>query len=440
MITLRPYQENLIQNVRLAFKEKYKKILAVLPCGGGKTVCFAYMAENHIQKNPIKNKVWFLVHRRELIEQTVNTFKKFNINMNNIFIGMVKSVSRNVSKYGKPTLIIFDEAHHATAKTWTNIIDYFPDVPVIGLTATPCRLNGDNLGSIFEKLVVGVSSNYLLKNNYLSQYDYYAPKIDYILPEIKGSDYDTSEIEFDSKIYGDVLKYIDYNKKTIIYCPNIQFSMNLSKMINNSIHFDGSTPDKLREQIINDFRNGKIKVLLNVDLIGEGFDVPDCDCVMLLRPTQSTALYIQQSMRCLRPNENKKAIIYDFVGNVFRHGLPTEDREWSLLNKVKCRNSNGMPDILSRMCNNCYRVYSGINPICPYCNFNNGKTKKQIEEDKKAELEKIEQIEKKKKRMEVGMCSDLQSLIKIGKERGYKNPTFWAKQILKSRNNKNSNI
>lgn len=442
---LRDYQEELINNTREAFRQGFKRILCVLPCGGGKTVCFAYMAQNHILKNAIKNNVWFLVHRQELVEQTVNTFEKFNIEMDNIFVGMVQSVSRNISKYGKPTMIIFDEAHHATAKTWQNIIDAFPDVPIVGLTATPCRLNGDNLGKIFDKLILGVSSGFLLENGYLCRYEYYAPKINYILPEIKGSDYDNTEIEFDRKIYGDVLKYIDVNRKTIIYCPNIAFSNNLMNLINEefgniSVHFDGNTDKNERKQIITDFREGKIKILLNVDLIGEGFDVPDCDCVMLLRPTQSTALYIQQSMRCLRPNGNKKAIIYDFVGNVYRHDLPTVDREWSLDKKVKCRNSSSAPDILTRMCNKCYRVYSGINRICPYCGNDNGKTQKQIEEDKKAELEKIEAIEKKKNRIEVGMCKDKQALIALAKQRGYKNPTYWAETILKARKNKYNRI
>ena len=442
MLTLRTYQEDMIKQIRQSFRTGHKRILSVLPCGAGKTICFAYMAENHILKNP-KNKVWFLVHRQELIEQTIDSFKRFGINMNNIFVGMVQSVSRHIEKYGEPTLIIFDEAHHATAKTWTNIIDAFPGVPVIGLTATPCRLNGDSLGLIFDDMKVGVNTQYLLSHNYLSKFEYYAPKINYMIPKIVGSDYDVSTMEYESRIYGDVLNYIDLNRKIIIYCPNIQFSRNLEQEINErfgnvAVHFDGTTPDGERKQIIRDFRDGKIKMLLNVDLIGEGFDVPDCDCVMLLRPTQSTALFIQQSMRCMRYKEGKTAVIYDFVGNAYRHGLPDEDREWSLEKKVRCRNSNSMPDILSRMCEKCYRVYSGINRICPYCGNDNGKTKKQIEEEKQAELEHIEKVERRKKRMEVGMCNDYEQLVKIGIERGYKNPRYWAKTIIESRQNKNT--
>ena len=303
------------------------------------------------------------------------------------------------------------------------------------MTATPCRLNGDSLGNIYDNLIVGVESEYLIENGYLCEYDYYAPKINYILPNIKGNDYDVSQIEWKSQIYGDVLKYIDPNRKIIIYCPNIKFSLELEQQLPNARHFDGNTSKEERKQIINDFREGKIRILLNVDLIGEGFDVPDCDCVILLRPTQSLVLYIQQSMRCLRPNENKKAIIYDFVGNVYRHGMPTEKHEWFLNKKVKCKNSNSEPDIITRECKKCYRVYSGTNPICPYCNNHNGKTKKQIEQDKEAELEKIKKVERRQQ----GMCRDLTSLIELGKQRGYKNPRWWAEQILKSRN-KGGNI
>ena len=110
---------------------------------------------------PTENKVWFLVHRQELIEQTIETFKRFNINMNNILVGMVQTMANHLDDYEKPTLIIFDEAHHSTANTWLKIINKYSDVAVVGLTATPCRLNGDNLGTIYDKMCVGIESSEL---------------------------------------------------------------------------------------------------------------------------------------------------------------------------------------------------------------------------------------------------------------------------------------
>ena len=416
---LRPYQIDIINKCRQAFLQGYKRPLIVLPCGAGKTHCFAYMAHQH------KGKTWFLVHRKELLDQAKNIVGESD----NIYIGMV-------SKPGpfEPTMIIFDEAHHATAKTWQKIINLHPNAYIIGLTATPCRLDGSPLGQIFDCLIEGVTANWLIHYNFLSPFNYYAPSINAITPAIKGQEFDVNSIEYKRKIYGDVNKYIS-DKKTIIYCPNIAFSMQIAEQV-GGVHFDGNTPKKERDRIINDFRNGKIKILCNVDLIGEGFDVPDCECVMLLRPTMSTALYIQQSMRCLRYVEGKVATIYDFVGNCHRHGLPTDEREWTLDKKVKVRNSSGVPDVITRMCGKCYRVYSGIKPICPYCGYDNHKTQKQIEIEKEAELVQIKKIERRQQ----GMARDLQSLIELGKKRGYKNPYWFAKKVLEGRQKRDRNI
>ena len=438
---LREYQHWLVQDVRKSFSQGKKRPLAVLPCGAGKTVCFADMARKHVEKNKLKNNVWFLVHRQELLDQTLETFKAFRIPLGNVFVGMVQTLSSKIKRgetLEKPTLIIFDEAHHATAKTWERIVEYFNGVPMIGLTATPHRLNGDPLGNIFDDLVEGVDASYLLANRFLAKYDYYAPKIMKENFEMRGSDFDMQKVTDyfeEKKIYGDIKKYIDKDRKTIIYSPSVEFSQALEKMIPGVVHFDGSTPKEKRRKIVDDFKNDKIKILSNVDLIGEGFDVPDCDTVILLRPTQSLSLYIQQSMRCLRPGENKKAIIYDLVGNVFRHGLPTMPHDWSLNKKIKARNPSGERDIIVRTCGKCLLAYEGIEPICPYCGHNNKKTKKQIENEKQEELEKIEQMEKQKKKKEQGMAQSYEALVKLGQQRGYKNPRFWAKKILESRKN-----
>lgn len=413
---LRTYQENLINQTRLAFMQGCKRPLVVLPCGAGKTVCFAYMAEQHVKRG---GKVWFLVHRKELVDQTLEVIQN-----ENIYVGMVGTALKKAPF--EPTMIIFDEAHHSSATTWQKIIAAYPFVPIIGLTATPCRLDGKPLGAIYDKLVIGVDSEWLIKNGYLSEYDYYAPSN---LVANFNSDTENVGIDFDKKIYGNVLKYIS-DRKTIIYCPNIAFSQALAANIPGAVHFDGNTPKVERDRIIHDFRIGKIRCLLNVDLIGEGFDVPDCECCILLRPTMSTALYIQQACRCLRPREGKRAVIYDFVGNVFRHGMPTETRQWSLDTPVRVRNKNAEPDIITRQCKSCFRVYKGSGNICPYCHADNGKTRKQIEIEEKEELEKIQKI----KRKQVGMARTEAELIAIGKARGYKNPVYWARCVLKGRN------
>lgn len=430
---LRPYQTKLINDTRQSFL-KYSKPLVVLPCGAGKTVCFADMAHRHITKH--NGFVWFLVHRRELVKQTKDTFKTFGISTDNVFIGMVQTITRNPSKYPRPTLIIFDEAHHAKAKSWYNIIDYFEGVPMVGLTATPVRRDGKALGDVFDTLVEGIDAESLIEQGWLAQYDYYAPKTDIIEYKMRGMDFDMDDVTaqlMKSKIYGRVEDYIDKSRKTIIYCPSIAFSKALCDRI-GATHFDGNTPTKERDRIIDNFKQGKIRVLSNVDLIGEGFDVPDCDTVILLRPTMSLSLYIQQSMRCLRPAEGKKATIYDLVGNCYRHGLPTKKRDWSLEGRMATRNKSGEPDILVRRCDKCQLIYSGTGSVCPYCGHDNGKTKREIEQERKAELEKVEKLKRKRKRQEEGMAKTLGELVAIGKARGYKAPYYWAKKKLAARN------
>lgn len=433
---LRDYQVESINATRNEFRTGKKSPCVVLPCGGGKTVCFAFMADQHI-KIKTDNFVWFLVHRRELIDQTERTFRDFGIPTERVLIGMVQTVSRNTDKYQRPTLIIFDECQHATAKTWTRIINAFPDVPVVGLTATPARTDGTGLGAVFDSLVLGPSAEELMEKGYLCKYDYYAPKTtDIFALKNRGADYDMQDLSeqfMKSKIYGDVKKYLDPRRKTIIYCPSIELSKQLAAQLPGVVHFDGNTPDKQRAEIVRRFRDGEISALSSVDLIGEGFDVPDCDAVLLLRPTKSTILYIQQSMRCLRPAPGKRAVIYDMVGNCFRHGLPTETREWSLTGRITCKNESAEPDILVRQCKSCLRVYSGTGRICPYCGEEQPKTRREIEQDEKAELERIEKIERRNKRKEQGRAETLEELIAIGHSRGYKNPVFWARMVYNSR-------
>ena len=439
---LRKYQLDLIDATRTSFKNGKKRPLVVLPCGAGKTVCFADMASKHINKFD-GGYVWFLVHRRELIKQTIDTFEELNIPKDNIFIGMVQTVTRNLEQYKTPSFIIFDEAHHAKAKTWYNIIEHFNKTHIIGLTATPERRDGKGLGDIFDDLIIGAEADWLIKNGYLSEYDYIAPPVGNMEFRMKGIDYDLDEFSsvlLKSKIYGDIEKYIDKNRKTIIYCPTIKFSQQLCEKI-GATHFDGNTPKEERDEIIKKFKNGEIKILSNVDLIGEGFDVPDCEVIILLRPTQSLSLYIQQSMRGLRPSKGKRATIYDLVGNVYRHGMPTEHRDWSLDSvQRRAKNPSAEPDIIVRRCSNCQRVYSGTGRICPYCQNDNKQTRKEIEENKKIELEIIEKIEKNNNRKEIGKARTFEELVRIGERRGYKNPVYWANMIIKSRRNRNERL
>lgn len=427
----------MIDDTRASFKKGSKRPLAVLPCGAGKTICFADMAIKHTAKDP-NNKVWFLVHRQELIDQTIETFEKIGVKPDDIFVGMIQTLSSRIRRgieVGKPTLIIIDEAHHAKAKTWKRVIDHFVDVPIVGLTATPIRKDGQSLADIFDSLIEGDNATKLINDGWLADYDYYAPPVAVMEFKMKGIDYDLDDVTaqlLKSKVYGKVDEYIDRSRKTIVYCPSIKVSQAVAEHV-GGVHLDGDTPKQKRRQIVKDFKDGKISILTNVDLIGEGFDVPDCDVVIELRPTQSLSLYIQQTMRALRPKQGKRATIYDLVGNVYRHGLPTNYNSWSLTQGKKVRNPSGDPDVVVRRCQKCLLVYEGTNARCPYCDHNNGRTRTEIETEERIRLEKIEKFEKTKARIEVGSTRDYESLVALGRQRGYKNPQYWAKMIIASR-------
>lgn len=435
MLQLRPYQENIIKDLRKVFLQGYKSPVIVLGCGGGKSVITAAIAKSCTDK---KNYVLFVVHRIELVDQIKATFANMGVDMNYCDIAMVQSSKKYTKDY---KLIITDESHHATCKTYQSLYQRYPNALRVNVTATPCRSDGKGLGDTCDYMLKTVSTKWLIENHYLSPYEYYSVTLDGInlhgLKKVRGEYEDITDLLDKPKIYGDVFKYYKPGKKVICYCSSLNHSIATAQAFCvrgiPAKHIDGNTPKEERKQIIQDFRDGKIMVLCNFSLIAEGFDVPDCDMVMILRKTASLNLFIQMSMRCMRYKPNKIAYIYDFCGNCYEHGLPDDDRDWELNSSHShARNPSGEPNIITRTCNHCLRTYSGNSRICPYCGFDNGKTPKEIEQEKQAELEKITKIEKKQRRMEVGRTHTFEKLCEICRERKYKPGWVMAQAKLKN--------
>lgn len=396
---LRPYQEKLVDEVRKSWRQGYKAPCIVLGCGGGKSCIVAEIAKRTTHNG---KRVLFLIHRKELADQIRSTFKRWGVDMELCQVGMVQTVTRRLRGIERPSLIITDENHHSTAQSYKRIYELFPDVRRVGVTATPTRLNGDGLGDVNDKLIIGVSTKWLIKNKYLAPYDYYAPAIaDLTGLHTKMGEYVTSDIEkamIQKAVFGDVIKY--YNrlakgKKAICYCVSVKHSKTTAEAFVQvgiaAAHIDGETPKTERDRIISDFRTGKVKVLCNVDLISEGFDVPDCECSILLRPTHSLTLYIQQSMRCMRYQPNKRAIIIDHVGNYARHGMPDDDREWTLDKKPKRNLKKAEAEQAEKvqMCPECFYTTSAGQSVCPNCGyvFQRGRKVETVED---AQLVKVE--------------------------------------------------
>lgn len=452
-LILRDYQKIIIESCRDSFKNGFHRLCCVLPCGAGKTAIFCYLAYLNTLKKP-SNRVLILLHRKELLKQTEETFQAFQISTDHIDIAMIQSFKNTLKTGVKPySLIIIDECHHATSNSFKTVLNTYDKTALIGFTATPARLNGKPLGEIFDNLIVGVDYSYLIANKYLVDYDYFSPDLnfDFSKWKLKSGDFDTTDnaSHLDNKvIYGDILKYIDLSKKTIIYSPTVDYSKKLESQINEhfnakiSAEFNGKTPQSERDKIIDDFKNGKIKILINVDLIGEGFNVPSCDCVFLLRATQSLTLYIQQAGRALRSdpnNPNKRASIFDFVGNIYRFGFPDAPRSWSLSAPVKNSHKHETvhDSLLIKTCPNCLRSFMPsqilTGRLCPFCNAYIQLNRREIAIQDKKELAIIKKSQLVEKRRESGRCRSFQQLKRLGEERGYKHPAQWAFFVLKNR-------
>lgn len=413
------YQKDLINKVRESWRSGKRRPCIVLSCGGGKSVICADMTKRTTDNG---KHVLFLVHRQELCEQIEDTFKTYGVDMSLCTVGMVQTVTRHIEQANKPSLIITDENHHCLASSYKRIYEAFPSVRCVGVTATPVRLNGGGLGEINDDLVLGPSAKWLIENNKLSPYDYYAPAVaDLSGIRSRNGDYAAEDIEAalnKPHIYGDVIKYYKQLKggKAVCYCATVKYSENMAEAFRqqgiSAYHIDGKTPKPERKDIIQGFREGRIQILCNVDLISEGFDVPDCNTSILLRPTKSLTLYMQQAMRCMRYRRGKKAIIIDHVGNVHRHGLPDAERQWTLEpNPPKKTKYN---TVAVKQCPQCFFTHEPAT-VCPNCGHIYELTPHEIKEQQKAQLQKIAAAYESPLE-----CRNIKELYAFAKEKGYK--------------------
>ena len=442
MLLLRDYQIDLLQMTVDAFKKGFHRPLIVAPCGAGKSYLFASMVQR------TKGEVLVLTHRQELKQQHERLLNDLGIT--NARVSMILTEANRLGRYSKPSLIIADEAHLSRSNSWVKVIEYY-DTYTIGLSATPCRLDGKPLGDIYDCLIEGVDAKWLIENKRLAPYEYYAPTlVDTSNLRVVCGDYVISELEQlmnERAIYGDVIEH--YRKfaegeRAIAYCVSVGHARTTAEAFNNagirSAFLSANTPTRERQQIMDDFRNGLITVLCNVGIIAEGISIDEVSCCMLLRPTESVALGVQQMMRCMRYKPGKTAKIIDFSSNFLRVGLPDEKREWGLdkpLKRKKELDENG--NLYIRCCPECFLTFVTA-PSCPYCGAAYPLTPREIKareeiELKRITLEEAERVEKVKKaaRVEQGRAQSFEELVKLGRARGYKNPAFWASKVLRGR-------
>lgn len=397
MIALRDYQHELLDGIHQSMANDNKRIMVQSPAGSGKTVTMSELVRRANEKN---NRVLTVVHRNELVSQISQTFSANNVDWNLSQVGMVQTISNRVKKGTviEPTIIVIDEAHHALSKTYRNIINAFPNAYVIGFTATPCRLNGQGFTDLFDDIVLGKSVKWLIDNKRLAPYKYLS--IDLINHEKlkhQRGEYSQKSISeaFNKKIYGDVLKNYEQHAKglkTIIYAYNVESSKRVAEQFKQkgykAYHLDGKAKTQERLEVVEKFRNGEIDILTNAELFGEGFDIPDCHCVILLRPTESLSLFIQQTMRAMRYQPNKKAIIIDLVNNWSIHELPDSDRDW--LKYFEGKPPREKSEIHVKECPECLNVIFSNQKQCPTCGYDfTAETKETAYAVEDVELEEI---------------------------------------------------
>ena len=437
---LRDYQFDLYKKTVEAFKQGFHRPLIVAPCGAGKSYLFAEM----IHKT--NGEALVLTHRQELKQQHEELFRMLGIS--NARVAMVLTEANHLGECPTPALIVADEAHLSRSNSWMKVIEHY-NTWTVGFTATPVRLDGKPLGDIFDNLIEGVDVKWLIKNKRLAPYEYYAPTLVETdsLRKVAG-DYVVSDLEKlmnERTIYGNVIesyKRFAPGERTICYCVSVEHAKATARSFNkagiSAECLSADTPKKKRLEILDSFRSGRFKLLCNVGIISEGVSIDEVTCCMLLRPTESVALGIQQMMRCMRYLPGKTAKIIDFVANYTRVGLPDDDREWSLgepLKRKKQLNENG--DFYIRSCPECFMTFKTA-PVCPFCGVEYPLHPREIKAREEIELQRITaeetarvEEEKKKARMEVGKCKTLDDLWAIAKERGYAPGWVWKMAKVK---------
>ena len=439
---LRDYQKDLYRKTVHAFIQGYRRPLVVAPCGAGKSYLFAEMIRN------TRGEVLVLTHRQELKQQHEELLH--NLDITNARVAMVLTEYNRLGKYPTPALIVTDEAHLSRSNSWQKVIEYY-NTYTVGFTATPIRLDGKPLGDIFDVLIEGVDVRWLIDNHRLAPYEYYAPTtVDTSDLRKVAGDYVASDLERlmnERAIYGNVVEsYRRFTKgeRAIAYCVSVRHATDTAEAFNSvgirSAVLHSNTLSKQRSRIMDDFRSGRISILCNVGIIAEGISIDEVTCCMLLRPTDSIALGIQQMMRCMRYMPNKVAKIIDCVGNYTRIGLPDEPREWSLEKPVarrKSTNDNG--DFYIRCCPECYLTFKTA-PICPYCGSEYPLHPREIQAHEEITLARITAEEtarveqmKKAARIEQGRAQSFEELVRLGRQRGYKNPAAWAAKVIRGR-------
>jgi len=406
---LRDYQQKMVSDIRAAWAAGQRNVCAVLPTGGGKTVTFGTLLLEH------NGAACAIAHRRELVGQMSTTLARlgvyhriiaptdsireivtlhmrlagksyFNPQSPIAVAGVDTLVRRDFKKWADSvTLWVTDEGHHLLkANKWGKALEVFPNALGLGVTATPLRADGKGLGrgtdGLFDALVLGPDMRELIDRGFVTEYRIFAPKSDIALENVPISqttgDFSAPALRDaarKSHITGDVVEHylkIAKGKLGVTFCVSVEIATETAARFRSAgvpaEAVSADTPDLVRAETLRRFANREILQLVNVDLFGEGFDLPAIEVCSMARPTASYGMFVQQFGRALRPMEGKtEALIIDHVGNVMRHGLPDAPRVWSLNRREKRKSAER--SLMIKVCKACAGVFERFHKKCPYC-------------------------------------------------------------------------
>lgn len=414
-VTLRPYQDELINKINDKWQNGHKCVLAQMPCRSGKTVTFTSINSDNTPSCSI-------VHRQELVGQISTTYARVGVPHNIIapqavinycIAEQIKTVGRQfyhpnapATVAGVDTLIrrfspgdrwcntvtrwVLDEAHHGLqSNKWGKAVALFPQATGLGVTATPIRADRKSLhadqGGLFHALVQGIGQRELVELGNVCDYRVIAPEPSINEAELKiGStgdftDSSARKAAHKSQIVGDVVRTYQQHtldKAAIAYTVDVAQAKELAERFEaagiRAASLDATTPDAIRQKTVDKFTRGEIQVLTNCDLFSEGLDLPGVDVVIMARPTMSFGMFVQQFSRCLTPAPGKEfGIIIDHVGNVLRmaarYGMPDTPRRWQLWREEGERQQREPDAIPHRVCESCALTYEAITMTCPFC-------------------------------------------------------------------------
>lgn len=451
---LRDYQVRIIEEVRGLLKAGARSVLIQSPTGSGKTALTAHMLGTASGRG---HRCFFTVHRRELIKQSVRTFNTVGIPHGVVAAGWladrrplvqiagIQTLARRYDRIPTPKLVVWDEAHHLAAKSWTAVHDAYPDAVHIGLSATPERLDGQGLGTFFEHMVCGPTVAELIEAGWLAPYRLYAPAgVDLSGVHSRAGDYAKDELRAvmdRPAITGDAVEHyrrLAPFKRAVAFCVSIEHSQHVVEQFNAAgfpaAHVDGETDPVVRDATIQRFERGDIRILSNVDLFSEGFDLPALECSILLRPTQSLALYLQQCGRALRPCDGKtEALILDHAGNSARHGLPDDERQWSLEGRAQRRKKADDESVPVRVCPRCFAAQPPAVGNCRYCGALFVAKPREVEQVDGELVEVDPAVARRERLKEQARATTLEDLVELGRRKKYRHPEKWAAYVWTAR-------